>query len=173
MRESSMNANKAVLMSGRAGRIFSLVAGEIIIVIFWMVFLQWMNPKVEAVFFQDSLSLGLITGMVLIMLLVTGTFKNFVYAFVYCVEQNPDITVLQMKKSLFSLKLSMVTALLSGVSMAFVTIIDIFVHLSVEQVDFWGMFFYIPCLCILYGVLAVMLLLPIYARLRKKSLSIQ
>ena len=170
MKEAAMKNGKESFMSNKTGRMIALIVGEFILALIWLMFLRWNNPHVKAVYYQDSLAFGLIVAMMLFMLIFTGTIKNFGLAFVYCVAKNAEVTLSQIKTSLFAVKLSMVTALLTSISMSIMMVIDILSHLYIEQAEMWGFMFSVPCINVLYGVLAVMLLLPIYARRRVMAL---
>lgn len=166
MKESVMKNGKESFMSNKTGRVIALIAGEVIPALILLMFLRFNNPYVQAAYYQDSLAFFLIVAMVACVLICTGTIKNFGLAFVYCIEQNAEVTIAQIKTALFAVKLSMVTALLTSISMAIMMVIDILGHLYMDQAEMWGFMFSVPCISILYGVLAVILLVPIYARLR-------
>lgn len=147
-------------------RTLSLAAGEAAIAVFGGVCIHLLAPEAQAVVWQDGLSLIPLAGMILIVLLAAGLLQDFGRAFVYCIKGHQDITGKQMDRAVHSVKVSMATALITGVAVALVQAIHILVYTDMAEVEFLGLNFSVPCIGLLYGVFVTLLLLPVYARLK-------
>lgn len=164
------NSRKNPPISQKTGRIVSLIAGEAAVMILGGVFLKiyMADCDLQAAAYIDFLSWLPIIGMIFIVLTVAGLLKEFGRAFAYCVKDESEVTAAQVKRAAFSIKLSIVTALLTGVLMTVVTVIGILYSPVVSQPEFLPLVFGNSVIGMLYGTIAAVLLLPVYARLKSK-----
>lgn len=153
--------------------------GECGIIIFLSVFIHWQYltpfPHLNLRVYVDGLSLISITGMLLIIMLSTGSFKELGYAFKYCVIPDSDISVGQVEKALHAVKLAMVTAILTGVTVTLFNMITVF-RTSINLITIGEKIYEAgpdqiliaaSMTSVLSGMLVALLLLPIYGRLKK------
>ena len=160
----------------RAVRIVLAVAGGLAFFLFLYFYMYVVDFHFSLQWFANPDVLAVVFGAPLILLLVTGLFPDFWRSFVYCVKREEDITILQVKKSLFSVKLAMVTALAADLLSAIYRSVVIMVNVSNDSYSSFESFF--PVLIwligsLIYGVIVVLLLLPVYARLKVRLLSMQ
>ena len=113
--------------------------------------------------------------MLLIIMLSTGSFKELGYAFKYCVIPDSDISVGQVEKALHAVKLAMVTAILTGVTVTLFNMITVF-RTSINLITIGEKIYEAgpdqiliaaSMTSVLSGMLVALLLLPIYGRLKK------
>ncbi|MCM1192659.1 MAG: hypothetical protein NC123_10370 [Butyrivibrio sp.] len=156
----------------RAYWIISLIAGEIAIVILCSLFLSLYirSMGIKPIVYSDGMMLLPIICMVLVILTATGLLKEFGCALAYCVKDSGE-TVAQVRKAAFSIKLSMITAFLTGTLLTIVTAIGLLHSLSLKQPEFFMPLMANAGIGVLYGIMAVILMLPIYARLKTKILT--
>lgn len=108
-KETKVSSDK----SKKVVEFIALVIGELILLFFLFFFTYLQDPGLKIASFHDSISACIVVGAPLIMLLITGLMPDFVRSFVYTLKQQEEITAVQVKKSLFSVKLAMVTAVIS------------------------------------------------------------
>lgn len=156
----------------KIGRVLFLIVGEAAILIFGGIFLRiyMVDLDINAVIYIDNLSWLPIIGMIFIVLAVTGLLKEFGRAFAYCFKGESELTAAQVKRAAFSIKLSIVTALLTGILMTIVVTIGILYSPVVGQTDNLPLVFGNSIIGMLYSIIAAILLLPIYAKLKIKIL---
>lgn len=127
-----------------------------------------MSSDINAAIYIDGLSLLPIIGMIFIVLVATGQLKEFGHAFVYCVKDDSEVAAAQVRRAAFSIKLSMVTALLTSVLMTIVVTIGILYSPMVVPTEY---LFGDSIIGMPYGIITVILLLTIYAKLKNQILT--
>lgn len=169
MKASVTENRKVTFMSSKIRKVFLLVAGEAAIVIMiGAIFRLMMGPDIIAGIYIDGWSGLSIIGMTFAVLAVAGLLRDFGRAFGYCVADASDIAHMQVKKAADAVKLSMVTAVLTGVLIAIYRVIGLLYSPVVAEPEFMPLFLADMIIGILYGIVVVILLLPIYGRLKKQ-----
>lgn len=169
MKASVTENRKVTFTSSKIGKVFSLVAGEAAIVIMiGVIFRLMMGPDIiSGIYIDGWLGLSII-GMTFTVLAVAGLLRDFVRAFGYCVADASNIAHMQVKKAADAIKLSMVTAVLAGVMIAIYRIIGLLYSPVVAEPEFMPLFLADMMIGILYGIVVIILLLPIYGRLKNQ-----
>lgn len=154
----------------------ALVIGELVLLFFLFFFTYLQDPGLKIMSFHDSISACIVVGAPLIMLLITGLMPDFLRSFVYTLKQREEITAVQIKKSLFSVKLAMITAVVSQLLMLAYCFVSMMNGLDLAAGNFelvlaagMGVFGGMA----IYGILPVIILLPVYARLKVRLISMQ
>lgn len=157
----------------KAGGIISFIVGEVAIIVLCALFfgLYVRESGIAALLYSDGLTLIQIVCMIFVILFATGLLKEFGYAFMYCVRNDSKETAAQIRKAAFSVKLSMVTALLTGAVITIMMVIGVVYSTLPEQPEYFSPLFATASTGILYGITIVVLLLPVYARLKSKIIT--
>ncbi len=112
----------------------------------------------------------------LIMLLVTGLLPDFGRSFIYSLKQQEEINAVMVKKSLLSVKV----ALAATVAAQIFELIFAYVGMMegwIGSVNSWESV--LPaCMAVfggnaVYGIIAIIILLPVYARLKVRLISME
>ncbi len=173
MQKFMLDSKKEPVSRIKTGKIISLIAGEAAILLLGGILLGLITTGAgtKPTIYMDGLSLLPIVGMVFIVLTATGLLREFGHAFVYCVEDDYEVSAAQVRRAAYSIKLSMVTALLTGAVTTVVWLIGLLYSPLVGQTEFYPLLFADSVIGILYGMIAVILLIPIYASLKIKVLT--
>lgn len=155
-------------------KIISLIVGEAAIMILGGVILRiTMTPDIIVGVYIDGLSLLPMIGMMLIVLVTSGMLKDFGRAFVYCVKDVQRTAAEQLKRAAYAVKLSMVTALLTGMLMTMLAAISILYSPMMQEPRVAPVLFASSLIGLLYGIIVAILMIPIYARLRAKIVAME
>lgn len=151
------------------------VAGELVFLLF-MFFMAWLlDPSVELTWFHDAVSVGLIYGSVLVILLITGLLPDFFRSFIYAYKQPEEITAQMLKRSLFSMKLAMITAMISEALDIVLSFMAMIYGNIVQGLSLSAETLPISLMVLggnaIHGILVVIVLLPVYARLKVRLIS--
>lgn len=180
MKKASLLANNEnVTLAGRPNNILKLIlfiVGEIVMLSFLFLIVQ-VDAHVNIIWFYNVGSILSVYGTTLLMLLNTGVLPDFFRSFIYCLKQPEDITEIQVKRSLLSIKLAMVTAVVAELfelSFCFVSMMNNFSSMDISK-ESWAVFLNLTAFggCTLYGILAVLILLPVYVRLKIRFILMQ
>ncbi len=150
----------------KIGKLLFLIAGEIALLLF--LFLVQMN------WFHNAVSEWVVAGSVFIALLVAGLFPDFLRSFVYMLKEKETITTIQVQKSLMAVKLAMAVAIVSNLFVLVFLFVSMAESFTIYADQLETLFPYsLEALGgnAIYGLLAVMLLLPVYARLKIRLLA--
>lgn len=160
-------------------KLFTLCLGECAIIALLGVYIYWQYltpfPGLNLGSYIDSLNFIPIIGMILIVTAATGSLKELGYAFKYCVMSDSDISVSQVGKAVYAVKLAMITSVLTGGIVTLFNIITVF-YTSVNLFTIEGKLYEagpdqilvaFSMTSLLGGMLVAILLLPIYGRLKK------
>lgn len=151
---------------------FLRLLGEELILLFVVLLLSsFMDSSWDFAWFEDPVTLMTVCAMVLVMLAITGLFPDFLHAFLYSAQKQKAATALQLKRSLLSVKLAMITAIVTQVfALAFYyvslmsSVPDDHVYSLLYGLAVWSG-------SSVSGILIVLLLLPLYARLKIRLFS--
>lgn len=167
MKASVSENRKAVSVSPKVNRVNSFVIGEAAIaIIIGVAFRLMMGTDIIAGIYTDGLSLLSVIGVTFVVLAAAGLLKEFGCAFAYCVADASDTDAAQLKKAAAAVKLSMITAVLTGVLMAMIGVIGSLYSPVVEEPAYLPILLANSMIGMLYGIVAAILLLPVYARLK-------
>lgn len=110
-------------------------------------------------------------GSVFLILLITGLLKDFVKAFSYLFKKKEEIAEISLKRALLSVKAAMAMAVLSNLFKQIIVFIQISNGYQSIELFREGLFVSLAGFGgnAIHGVVAVILLLPVYIRLRLKS----
>lgn len=158
-------------------RFLLLVVGEALLFLFLFLAGYLMDSHLDVRFwFSEPVSASAVYGTVLLMLLISGLLPDFLRSFVYSLKNREQITKMQIERSLLSVKLAMAAAVAAELFVLVFSFVSMMSGLlafagELEEVlpaslaAFGGM--------AVHGVLAVIILLPVYARLKVRLLSMQ
>ena len=151
---------------------FLRLLGEELIVLGAVLKLSFfLDSSLDFAWFHDPVGLMTICAMVLLMLAITGLFPDFLHAFAYSAQKQKEVTTLQLKRSLLSVKLAMITAIVTLVFALAFNFVSLMSSVSydipyalIAGLTVWGG-------SSVYGILFVLLLLPVYARIKIRLFS--
>ncbi len=152
------------------------VAGEIAVVLFVYLLVRLQDWGLDPMWFRSPVSVGILYGTMLVMLLVTGLLPDFLHAFLYSFQQPEKIEKVPLRRALLSVKLALGTVLVAGLAdfaYSFVSMAVSFSYMSPQEsaggaAQMLSMAFLAGSL--VHGIFPVLLLLPVYARLKIKLL---
>lgn len=150
------------------------IAGELLLLLFLGKIVRLSVSDLELVWFQNGLAALTIFGSVVIMLLITGLFPDFLRSFVSSLKQKEGITAVQIKRSLLSVKLTMITAIVSWLFLSAVSFVPFMAELSTFEGDlgaYLTLIFADQSAGFLYSIVVVLILLPIHTRLKVRLIS--
>ena len=145
---------------------FKFMIGIVVLAFFvWLTIIMWGGAPAVA-YFIDFPSILYVLIMTVVVLIISGTWKDFLKAFPLAMKKLASTEVRQVKKSMFAVKTAMVAVNAVGV-MAF--IIGIVIILG-KLTDFAriGENLVVAMLSVMYGLVVTLLLIPIYTRLKAK-----
>lgn len=162
------------VISDKSGRIFKflfLVVGEVALLSF-LLYCTWFQDREVSPWFHNTIGELGVFGSVLILLFISGLLPDFLRSFVYSLKEADEITVIQVKRSLLSVKLAMMIAVASQL------LVLVYLYVSMVQNSFLAGEVSLVVLAAyggnaIYGILAVIVLLPVYARLKVRLFSMQ
>ena len=131
----------------------------------WLTIIMWGGaPAVQ--YFIDGPSILYVLIMTVIVLIISGNWKDFRKAFPLAMKKIASTEIRQVKKSLLAVKTAMVTINAVGV-MAFVIGIVIICG-KLTDLATLGPNLVVAMLSVMYGLVVTLLLIPIYTRLKTK-----
>lgn len=145
---------------------FKFMIGIVVLAFFvWLTIIMWGGAPAMA-YFIDFPSILYVLIMTVVVLIISGTWRDFLKAFPLAMKKLASTEVRQVKKSMFAVKTAMVAVNAVGV-MAF--IIGIVIILG-KLTDFAriGENLVVAMLSVMYGLVVTLLLIPIYTRLKAK-----
>ena len=145
---------------------FKFMIGIVVLAFFvWLTIIMWGGAPAVA-YFIDFPSILYVLMMTVVVLIISGTWRDFLKAFPLAMKKLASTEVRQVKKSMFAVKTAMVAVNAVGV-MAF--IIGIVIILG-KLTDFAriGENLVVAMLSVMYGLVVTLLLIPIYTRLKAK-----
>ena len=144
------------------------IAGEILLFVFLSLLLKWMNPTANIPYYRQGPQFCMVLGTVIIMLLITGLLPHFFKSFLYGFGQTDCADRNIYTKCLLSVKTAILTSLISGLRATTVSVMDILSRSDVEK--HVGLFLSVASTGFLYGIIIAILLMPLYIRLKAKTL---
>lgn len=118
--------------------------------------------------FVDMPQLVYLVSIILLVLVMSGMMKDFVYAFPCAVKSGIKTNTNDIKKSLLAVKTTMITANVTGVLFALIGVIISLQHGIGIEADFVLLWSAVAMLSICYGLMISIVLIPIYVRLKAK-----
>lgn len=157
-------------------KFIAAIAGEIVLILFLFLFTRFLDKSLDIKFWFHELTCELIVyGATLIMLLITGLLPDFFRSFTYGLKQPETISAVQVKKSILSVKLAMTTTVIVNLFVLIYSYVSLLANLHTVSAPAEES---LPASLALlggesiYGILAVIVLLPVYARLKKRLISL-
>lgn len=164
-------------MKKNTPKFIAAIVGGVVMLLFMVLLTRLLDRNLDIAFwFFESVCVMVVYGTALIMLAVTGLLPDFLRSFTYGLKQPDQISAAAVKKSLLSVKLAMATAVTANLFVLIYSFVSLFANLytvgaSTEES--------LPVSLALlggeaiYGILAVIVLLPVYARLKIRLLSME
>lgn len=149
------------------------VIGEIIFLAFLILMFRWLAPTAYVPFFMYGEYFSVVLGSVVLVLLITGLLPSFLKSFPYGFCRVDVADEKKLKKSRLSVMTAIITALLAGLVSTFITVIDVLSRTVTDGSIYnenIGLFLSIACTGVLYGFIIAILLVPLYIRLKLKTL---
>jgi len=146
------------------------VAAELLLVAFLGLMYQYMTAGADVRLFMNGLQGLAVLGTMVFVLLITGLLRSFFEAFVYGFGRADGIEKVHLAKCRVSVQAAAVSAVLGGLLGTIVCAIDILSRSSLEGSEYLDWFFSVALSGCLYGILVALLLLPVSARLKVKTL---
>lgn len=144
---------------------------ELILVIFLIIciYTNTMSGS-ELIDYIDMPALLIIVGTTIIILLITGLYKYFILSFkigyIFC----DDIKKEDIERSICSIKVVMLSAFLSGMSLSVASLMNTLLNTTTENIEAVGVAFSIGLIGIFYGILICILIIPLLGRMYKLKL---
>lgn len=171
MQSNIIKTDRFAQIGGKKAVSFLLpIIGEILFFVFLGLFLKWMNPAANIVIYQEGPQLCMVLGTITIVLLITGLLPYFFKSILYGFGQTDSADRGQLAKCLLSVKTAILAALLSGLLATAVSVIDILSRSVTEGTEHIGLFLSVAGTGLLYGIIVTVLLMPLYIRLKAKTL---
>ena len=149
------------------------IIGEAVLLLVLLFFVQT-DAKVEWAWFYDFAGLLSLYGTVLVMLLITGLLSDFFNSFAYSLKKQSNVTTIKIKRSLLALQTTMLTAVAAQ------AVIVIFYYVSLMSDPYNDLSGNISAVTFailgggaIYGALTVVILLPVWARLKARLISMR
>lgn len=152
--------------SSRRNIVFGILGEIFLLLIVGYTIIMWGGINNTFIDFIDLPSIIIMGAFVVVMLLSTKMGKSFFKALHYFVKSDKIISVKELQQALLSVKLVMITVILSGVINSTLSFIIIF-HTFVEDLASIGIFVSAACIGVFYSSLVSLLLLPVAAKLKK------
>lgn len=131
----------------------------------WLTIIMWGGaPAVQ--YFIDGPSILYVLIMTVIVLIISGNWKDFRKAFPLAMKKIASTEIRQVKKSLLAVKTAMVTINAVGVMTFVIGIVIICGKLT--DLATLGPNLVVAMLSVMYGLVVTLLLIPIYTRLKTK-----
>ncbi len=151
----------------RICRYFIAILGEVFILSFFLLLIRTYGENLLWYFYDGRSLLGTIVG-IFIIVFISGHLYDFVNAFRLSVDFDDDVKA--GKRSLLALKCAMISSVTIS---AFITIVGIVVaqndvYLAEEGINVKAEIYAICASQPTYGLMIVLLLIPIYYRLKTK-----
>lgn len=154
-------------------RFLSLFAGELILLFVLFLLSRFMDPRLDFSWFYNPVILWAVCVMILLVMAITGLLPDFLRSFVYSLKKQEEITARQLKRSLLSVKLAMITAVTAQLfAMAF-NYVSLLASVPADNTAAMSAGLTILNGSFIYGILAVLILLPVYARLKIRLISLE
>lgn len=131
----------------------------------WLIIIMWGGAPAVA-YFIDFPSILYVLIMTVVVLIISGTWKDFLKAFPLAMKKIASTEIHQVKKSMFAVKTAMVAVNAVGVMAFIIGMVIICGKLS--DLASLGPNFVVAMLSIMYGIAITILLIPIYTRLKTK-----
>lgn len=154
----------------------SAVCGELILLIcvygaYGVIHLLHTEMDAREMFswFEEPVTEIAVYGLTLVVLLITGLLPDFLRSFVYGLMKKESITTTRLKRSLFSVKLAMISAVIFDLFSLIFNFVSI--TSSLFEMPEWTVLLPIYGGTAIHGILPTILLLPIYARLKIRLIS--
>lgn len=145
---------------------FKFMIGIVVLAFFvWLTIIMWGGAPAMA-YFIDFPGILYVLIMTVVVLIISGTWRDFLKAFPLAMKKLASTEVRQVKKSMFAVKTAMVAVNAVGVMAFIIGMVIIFGKLT----DFAriGENLVVAMLSVMYGLVVTLLLIPIYTRLKAK-----
>lgn len=178
--KSEEKINTKLAKSNKIHKFILAFTGEFVLLLFLISLIRLQDPSLNVIdWFHNPVSEWIVYGSMLIMLLITGMFTDFLRSFTYTLKLPEEITAQKLKRSLFSIKLAMVTAVVSEL----LVLVHCFVSMMISIYNANGSLTEVlPNLLpissailggnAIYGIVAIIILLPVYARVKIRLISL-
>lgn len=170
------NTNVISTESKNVFQFLLLVVGEALLLLFLFLITIFQDVGLDIItWFHNPVSECSVYGTTLLVLFITGLFPDFLRAFVYTLKKQEEITVIQVKKSLLAVKLAMITAVVSQLFVLVFCYVSMLrdMHGTLSDQVLFPTTLALYGGCAIYGILAVLMLLPVYARLKVRLISME
>lgn len=152
-------------------RFLSLFAGELILLLVLFLLSRFMDPGLDLSWFYTPVILWVVCVMTLLVIAITGLLPDFLRSFVYSLKKQEEVTAIQLKRSLLSVKLAMITAITTQLfTMAF-NYVSLLTSASADNTAVMSAGLTVLVGSSVYGILVVLILLPVYARIKIRLIS--
>lgn len=133
--------------------------------VMWLTIIVW--GGIESVgAFIDCLSFIYVTMMTVLLMGISGRLKDFMKAFPLAIKGATSREICQVKRSLLAVKTAMIT--LNVVGTMFFAMGAVIILARLDEITSLGPNLAVALLTIVYGLVATLLLIPIYTRLKAK-----
>lgn len=147
------------------------IAGELLLFLFMGMVIKLSINDLDLVWLKDEFAAFIIFSAILLLLLITGLIPDFLRSFVYCFTYKENISVVQLKRSIFSVKLAMFTALIVQFFISVLYFISFMAELNTfdgEVMTYITVVFAEIGAQFICSIAIILLLFPIYVRLKMK-----
>jgi len=152
----------------------AMVGGELVLLLCVFLIMLFQDGGLDVGYwFHNPVTEASVYGSMVVMLLITGLFPDFFRSFVYSLKKEEEITIVQLKRSLLSVKLAMVTAVVFDLFVMIFCFVSMMRNMSFPGVAdaVWPMGLSLYAGYAIHGILPVIFLLPVYARVKVRLIS--
>lgn len=146
----------------------------VVLILLLVLFLlsRFMDPGLDLSWFHTPVILWVVCAMTLLMVTITGLLPDFLRSFVYSPKKQEEITAGQLKRSLLSVKLAMITAITTQLFATAFNYVSLLTSVHSDDTAVMSAGLAILAGSSVYGILVVLILLPVYARLKIRLISL-
>jgi len=155
-------------------KLAALIVGEVAVLLCLFLCVKMCAPGLKAtLWFHDPVSEFAAYGVPLVMLLAAGLLPEFFQSFAYIVRKAEEVNAAQLKKSLLAVKLAMVTAVVAQLFVTICGFVSLLESAYGEMEMALSAGFALLGGISIHGVVVVMILLPVYARLKARLIAME
>lgn len=150
-----------------------VLVGELILLLVLFLLSRFMDPGLDLSWFHTPVILWVVCAMSLLMVTVTGLLPDFLRSFVYSLKKQEEIAAIRLKRSLLSVKLAMITAITTQLFATAFNYVSLLTSVHSDDTAVMCAGLAVLAGSSVYGILVVLILLPVYARLKIRLINLE
>lgn len=149
-----------------------VLVGELILLLVLFLLSRFMDPGLDLSWFHTPVILWVVCAMTLLMVTITGLLPDFLRSFAYSLKKQEKIADIRLKRSLLSVKLAMITAITTQLFATVFNYVSLLTSVHSDDAAVMSAGLTVLAGSSVYGILVVLILLPVYARLKIRLISL-